>query len=211
MMLALATRCCNERHRDAGRLRVPITELPHSARTGAGNWARAVIRAVLPALALALAAAPAAAEEFAFAVTAPAFKVTIPNLPPLEMKPHPMAQTHPHLRFLGTKGAYTVSVITARAAAGMTALECAGAILRSLSERPNVPPAAELHRARLDDHTYAVMYAAQLPGFLQLNAHLLSAAAGTHCIEVHAAKIATSLEDIDPWFKALGEARIAPE
>lgn len=162
-------------------------------------------------LALVLAAAPAAADEFVFAVTAPAFKVTIPNLPALEMKPHPMAETHPHLRFLGAQGAYTISVITPRAAAGMTARECAGAILRSLAERPNVPPVQQLYRTQLDANTYAILYAAQMPGFLQLNAHLLSAAAGTHCVEVHAAKIATSMEDIDPWFKAFGGARIASD
>jgi hypothetical protein len=74
-----------------------------------------------------------------------------------------------------------------------------------------MPPAAELIRERLDDSTYVVMYAAQLPGFLQLNAHFLSAAAGTHCVEVHAAKMATSLEDVDPWFKAFSEARIEPD
>jgi hypothetical protein len=168
--------------------------------------------ALLPlAAALAVLAAPhSSAEEFVFAVTAPGFKVTIPNLPPLRMSPHPMQATHPHLRFMGAEGAYTISVITARAA-GMSALECASAILRSLDARPNVPPAAELYRARLDDSTYVVLYAAHLPGFLQLNAHFLSAAAGTHCIEVHASKIASSLEDIDPWFKSFDKAKIEPD
>lgn len=160
---------------------------------------------------LALAAAPAAADEFVFAVAEPAFKVTIPNLPPLHMDPHPMRETHPHLRFLGAKGAYTISVMTPRAAAGMSARECASAILRTFGERPNVPPVAQLYRTRLDDNTYAVLYAAQMPGFLQLNAHFLSAAAGTHCVEVHAAKIATTLEDVDPWFKAFGAARITSD
>lgn len=153
----------------------------------------------------------AGAEEFVFAVTAPGFKVTIPNLPALRMEPHPMQATHPHLRYLGAQGAYTISVITARAAAGMGALECASAILRTFNERPNVPPAAELYRTRLDDRTYAVLYAAHLPGFLQLNAHFLSAAAGTHCIEVHVSKIAASPEDIGPWFKSFGKAKIEPD
>jgi hypothetical protein len=170
-------------------------------------------KAALLALAAALAWLPAAdagAEEFVFAVTAPGFKVTIPDLPPLRMSPHPMQATHPHLRFMGAEGAYTISVITARAA-GMSALECASAILRSLDARPNVPPAAELYRARLDDSTYVVLYAAHLPGILQLNAHFLSAAAGTHCIEVHASKFASSPEDIDPWFKSFGKAKIEPD
>jgi hypothetical protein len=168
--------------------------------------------ALLPlAAALAVLAAPhSSAEEFVFAVTAPGFKVTIPNLPPLRMSPHPMQATHPHLRFMGAQGAYTISVITPRAA-GMSALECASAILRTLDARPNVPPAAELYRARLDDSTYVVLYAAHLPGILHLNAHFLSAAAGTHCIEVHASKIASSPEDIDPWFKSFSKAKIEPD
>ncbi len=121
-----------------------------------------------------------------------------------------MAQTHPHLRFLGTRGAYTVAVMTPRAAAGMSALECASAILRTLGKRPNVPPPAEQYRAQLDEHTYVVMYAAQLPELLQLNAHFLSAAAGTHCVEVHATKFAASPQEVDDWFKSFGGARIEP-
>lgn len=165
----------------------------------------------LAAALIAVSTPPAGAEEFVFAVTTPGFKVTIPNLPPLRLEPHPMQATHPHLRYLGAQGTYTVSVITARAAAGMGALECASAILRTLDERPNVPPAAKLYRTRLDEHTYAVLYAAHLPGFLQLNAHFLSAAGGTHCIEVHVSKIAASPEDLDPWFRSFGKAKIEPD
>jgi len=161
------------------------------------------------ALALALwASLPAAAGEFAFELDAPKFSITIPDIPPIAMQPHPMQGTHPHLRFLGADGAYSVSVITPSAAAGMGALECATAILRSLPARPNVPAADEIYRARLDDNTYIALYAVQLPGFLQLNAHFMSAAAGKHCIEVHASKIATTQDDIAPWFKGFGKAKI---
>jgi hypothetical protein len=151
---------------------------------------------------------PAAAAGFTFTLDAPQFSITIPDFPLIDMKPHPMQGTHPHLRFLGADGAYSVSVITPSAAAGMSALECAAAILRSLPSRPNVPAAEEIYRARIDDHTYVALYAVQLPGFLQLNAHFMSAAAGTHCIEVHASKIATTQDDIEPWFKGFGKARI---
>jgi hypothetical protein len=182
-----------------------------AARGGVARYTELDMKAALLALALNLAAPHAGAEEFVFAVTAPGFKVTIPNLPRLRMEPHPMQATHPHLRYLGAQRAYTISVITARAAAGMGALECASAILRTLDERPNVPPAAELYRTRLDEHTYAVLYAAHLPGFLQLNAHFLSAAGGTHCIEVHVSKIAASPEDLGPWFESFGKAKIEPD
>jgi len=169
-----------------------------------------LLGAALAALALS-ASLPAAAGEFAFELDEPKFSITIPDIPPIPMKPHPMQGTHPHLRYLGADGAYSVSVNTPSAAAGMSALECAAAILRSLPQRPNVPAADEIYRARLDDNTYIALYAVQLPGFLQLNAHFMSAAAGTHCIEVHASKIATTQDDIEPWFKGFGKARIVIE
>lgn len=161
------------------------------------------------AFVLALLAGPqAGAQGFEFEATAPDFRVTIPGIPPIKMGPHPMQGTHPHLRYMGGEGAYTISIVTPSAERGMTALQCAGATVRSLASRPNVPPSDELYKARLDDTTFIAIYAAQMPGFLQLHAHLLSAAAGTHCIEVHVSRIATSMEDVAPWFSGFGEARI---
>jgi hypothetical protein len=162
------------------------------------------------AAALALLASPhARAQAFAFEATAPDFTVTIPGVPRIGMKPHPMHDTHPHLRYMGADGPYTVSIITPSAQRGMTALQCAAATVRSIAARPNVPPSDEFYKARLDENTYVALYAAQMPGFLQLHAHLLSAAAGTHCVEVHVSKIATSIEDVAPWFNGFGEARIS--
>jgi len=169
---------------------------------------QSTVRGAALAAALCWSASLPAADEFTFEVDAPKFRITIPDIPPIPMKPHPMQATHPHLRYLGADGAYSVSVITPGAAAGMSALECAAAILRSLPARPNVPAAEEIYRAKLDDSTYVALYAVQLTGFLQLNAHFMSAAAGTHCIEVHASKIATTQDDIEPWFKGFGKAKI---
>lgn len=167
-----------------------------------------VVIALAAALAL-LAGAPARAQPFEFEATAPDFTVTIPGVPRIGMQPHPMHDTHPHLRYMGADGPYTISVITPRAERGMTALQCASATVRSIAARPNVPPSDEFYKARLDENTYVALYAAQLPGFLQLHAHLLSAAAGTHCVEVHVSKIATSTEDVAPWFNGFREARIS--
>jgi hypothetical protein len=159
---------------------------------------------------LALLASPGAgAQAFEFNATAPEFAVTIPGIPPISMGPHPMQGTHPHLRYMGSQGAYTVSIITPGAERGMTALQCAGATVRSLAARPNVPPSDQFYKARLDDNTFVAIYAAQMPGFLQLHAHLLSAAGGAHCVEVHVSKIATSTDEVAPWFGGFGEARIS--
>jgi len=159
--------------------------------------------------ALAVASSPgASADEFVFEVEAPHFKITIPNFPPLHMEPHPLQVSHPHLRYMGSDGPYSLSIITPTSAPGMSALECASATVRSLASRPGTPPAAEIFKARLDDNTFVAIYSVRVPGFLQLHAHFLSAAAGTHCIEVHASKLATSEDDIAPWFEGFSKARI---
>ena len=169
---------------------------------------RRALAAGTAALAL-LAAAHAHAQGFVFEASAPDFKVTIPGVPNMRMQPHPMQDTHPHLRYMGADGPYTVSIVTPSAERGMSALQCASATVRSLAARPNVPPSDELYKARLDDNTFVAIYATQLPGLLQLHAHLLSAAAGTHCVEVHVSRIATSVDDVAPWFNGFREARIS--
>jgi hypothetical protein len=160
------------------------------------------------AVAALLASLPSRAEDFVFEVAAPKFRVTLPNIPPIKMETHPLNAKQPHLRYLGSQGPYTVSVITPSAAQGMTALECASATVRSMAARPGFPPPAQVLKTRLNDHTYAAMYAVSLGGAVQLNAHFLSAVGGTHCVEVHASKMSTSPEDVAPWFKGFEQASI---
>jgi hypothetical protein len=169
------------------------------------------MKAAIIALGAALAVssgARAGADEFVFEVAAPHFKITIPNFPPLHMGPHPLQGGHPHLRYMGSDGPYSLSIVTPTSAPGMTALECASATVRTLSSRPGAPPAHEIFKARLDENTFVAIYSDRATGFLQLHAHFLSAAGGTHCIEVHASKIATSEDDIAPWFEGFRKARI---
>jgi hypothetical protein len=151
------------------------------------------------------------AQGFAFEVASPKFKVTIPGLPPIKMEVHPRNATQPHLRYLGADGPYTVAVFTPAAAAGMTPLECAGATVRTLAGRPGVPPADEIHKSRLNDRTFLAMYAVQIATGVHLHAHLLSAAGGKHCVEVHASWISVVEEEMDDWVRAFERARIEPD
>lgn len=150
------------------------------------------------------------ADDFVFEVASPKFKVTIPGVAQLKMEVHPRNASQPHLRYLGSDAAYTVSVFTPTAAAGMTPLECASATVRALAARPGVPPPAEVYKARLNDNTYVAAYAATFGGTVQMHAHLLSAAGGTHCIEVHATRTAIEEDDFAPWLKELAKASIEP-
>src|SRR5688572_21033186 len=94
------------------------------------------------------------AADFVFEVSSPNFKVTLPNIPPMKLEPHPMQASRSHLRLLGSEGPYTVSVMTPTADRGMTALECASSTLGTLSQRPGVPPQQQVFRARINDTTF---------------------------------------------------------
>lgn len=148
-----------------------------------------------------------AAEDFVFEVAAPKFKVTLPNIPQIKMDTHPLNASQPHLRYLGSNGPYTVAVFTPTAAAGMTPIECASAIVKTMSTRRGLPHAADLYKLRLNDNTFVTMYTTPLGGGAQLHAHFMSAIGGTHCIEVHASKMSTSDDDLAPWFEGFGKAR----
>lgn len=151
------------------------------------------------------------AEDFVLQVASPKFKVNIPGVPQMKMDVHPKHASQPHLRYLGADGDVTVSVFTPAASAGMTPLECAAATLRTLVARPGVPPAAEIYRARLNGTTFIAAYAARHGGTVQVHAHLLSAAGGTHCVEVHTTKTTLAEEEIPLWLNALQKASIEPD
>ena len=151
------------------------------------------------------------AQGFAFDVASPKFKVSIPGLPQMKMEVHPRNASQPHLRYLGADGPYTVAVFTPAAATGMTPLECAGATVKALAARPGVPPASEVYKSRLNDKTFIAIYAVQIAMGVHLHAHLLSAAGGRHCIEVHASRISILEDELGTWVGALEKASIEPD
>jgi hypothetical protein len=150
------------------------------------------------------------AAGFVFEVNSPRFTISIPGIPQLRMEVHPKNASQPHLRFLGSAGPYTVAVYTPTAAEGMTPLECAGAVARALAARPGTPPPSEVFKARLGKNTFVAMYAVALSVGVQLNAHILSAVGGRHCIEVHATKVSIDEEDLASWVTELAKASIEP-
>jgi hypothetical protein len=151
------------------------------------------------------------AEGFVFEVDSPGFRITIPGIPQMKMEVHPKNASQPHLRFLGSAEPYTVAIFTPTAIEGMTPLECAGAVVRTLPARPGTPPSSQIIKARLNDNTFVAMYAVPLAAGVQLHAHILSSAAGgRYCIEVHATKISIDEEDLAAWVTELEKASIEP-
>ena len=164
----------------------------------------------LGTIVLLYASLPCRAEGFVFEVDSPRFKITIPGIPQLRMAVHPQNASQPHLRFLGSAEPYSVAVYTPTAVEGMTPLECAGAVARSLAARPGTPPPSQVLKGRLGNNTFVAMYAVALPVGVQLNAHILSGIGGRHCIEVHATKVSIDEEDLATWVTELEKASIEP-
>jgi hypothetical protein len=165
---------------------------------------------ILVAIALLVASVASRADGFVFDVEAPKFRISIPAFPPVTMEIHPLHAAHPHLRYLGSNGPYTISVFTPAAGAGMGARECALATLRTLVKREGVPPLSKILRTQIGPQTYMAMYATQIGGIVQLHAHYFSAAGGTHCVEVHASKGSTTPDDLEAWQTDMQKASIEP-
>jgi hypothetical protein len=148
--------------------------------------------------------------EFRYEMTDPPFAVVVPSLPAITMELHPHNQKSPHLRRLGTEGPYSVSILTPAASAGMNPMDCAQAMFAELPTRPGVPVQERLTKAQLDPNTYIAIYGVQTTKGVQLHAHMVSAVRGTHCVEVHAARMTTSKEDANTWYRGFTGARIEP-
>lgn len=157
-----------------------------------------------------LASLPCRAEDFVLEVVSPKFKVTLPGIPGMRMDVHPRNDSHPHMRLIGTEHPYAIAVFTPAAAAGMTPLECASATVRAFSARPGIPPPEEIYKARLNDRTLVAIYVTRENAVAHLHAHLMSAVAGTHCIEVHVTKASLLDDEIDVWVNAFEQANIDP-
>jgi len=163
---------------------------------------------LLGAVLMLYASLPCGAGGFQFEVESPRFRITIPGIPQLKMEVHPKNASQPHLRFMGSAEPYTIAVFTPAAVEGMTPLECAGAVARALAARPGTPPPSQIIKARLNGNTFVALYAVPLFAGVQLNAHILSAAGGRYCIEVHATKISIDEVDLASWVAELEKASI---
>ena len=154
------------------------------------------------------AATTARAQTFTFELDNPRASISIPSLPQLKMELHALHQKQAHLRYSGKAMPYAISILTPTSTPGMTAVECATGHIRTLSRIPGVPPSDSIFKTKINEHTYAAIYAVPMEGFVMLHAHFVSAVGGTHCVQVHASKVSRSQEDLDPWFKGFGQANI---
>jgi hypothetical protein len=150
---------------------------------------------------------PPAPAYFVFDMAEEKRRILIPDAPPMEMKPHPLAGAQPHARFMGDgPRGFSISVLTPTADAGMGPLDCARSISSDLARRYGLKREEVVSR-RTNENTYVLLFPAKVERLLQLKAYLMTAYRG-HCMEVHLSKVVTAESEILPWFKGFANARI---
>jgi hypothetical protein len=165
------------------------------------------VRVVSSIVATALMAAHGLVAAFEAKVTDPAFTITVPALPNISLQQQaPASDSSP--RLVGDDGTHKVAVIVSTMSKSVSARECAGSGLRSILSRPGMPNRDSIYRAPLSANTFLVLYVVTEGTQPVLHAHLLAAASGTHCTEVHFSRLQRAGEDIDDWRKTFAGARI---
>lgn len=149
----------------------------------------------------------AKAGAFHFDVMRPRVRIIIPGLPDFPLEPHPLAKAQPHVRFMGSKQPYILSILTPTADAGMTAAQCANSSASALMRRFGLSE-SQVQLRKADDATYVATFHLKEGRIISLKAFLWSAAGGTHCVELNVSKIVSSLDELEAWPRVFESARI---
>ena len=165
----------------------------------------------------ALLAAPAlGADTFSFDMPDPRLRIVVPDLPQIEMKPHPLAASQPHARFLGSSGdGVTLSVLLPTADPGMTPRDCARSLARHVINRFGLDPKYVVG-VQANDTTFVMLFPYRVDAVVQFKAFLLSGSSDAHCVEVHVSRTMgpapeqQMAESLAKWFEGFRGARIEP-
>lgn len=147
----------------------------------------------------ALAAHLPTAGAFQQSFDGPPFTVSVPRLPAIALTPQAGTDEGRRRVFRGQDASYVVEVESRQSPAAVSPRNCAGAFLLELVKRPGVPDRDNIYRAPFDADTFLVLYLALDGGAKSLHAHLLSATAGTHCIDAHFTRAWKAGEELDDW------------
>lgn len=135
---------------------------------------------------------------FVLEMAAPKLRILIPDAPAMKMDAGLRGQA---------PGGYSVSVLVPTADAGMTPVDCARSSSVALARSYGLKREDVVTR-RTSETTFVMLFPVRIPPVVQLKAYLLSGHGGTHCIEVHLSKVASSEAEVHAWFSGFESARI---
>lgn len=155
-----------------------------------------------------LGAAWSSAGAFEQAFDAPAFVVSAPGIPNIRLAAVAPPGSQTGIAARGRDDTYSIEVTALASSQAGSTRSCAGQFLRDLVKRPHMPDRDSIYRAPFDINTFLVLYILEQPGPKVLHAHLVSAAAGTHCIDAHFSRNMKAGEDEDAWRTTFAGARV---
>lgn len=151
------------------------------------------------ALASCFFAAIASAEELVVRVSEPAFTVTIPGLPSVQLGPHPAAVRNPAARLLGTSAdGLNVSALTPKAE-GASVQRCASWLAGSTISR-YAPDLSEVQLIPAGPNAWVLLYPFKVSGMEQLKAHVFSGNGKGQCLEIHISRLGATDQQRQAWF-----------
>ncbi|MFH1873094.1 MAG: hypothetical protein ABIK82_08010 [Pseudomonadota bacterium] len=141
----------------------------------------------------------AAAQALVVQLSEPAFTVTIPGLPSIQLGPHPAAAQNPAARLLGTSpDGINVSALTPKAE-GASAQQCASWLAGSTISR-YTPDLASVQLIPAGSNAWVLVYPFKVAGVEQLKAHIFSGNGRGQCLEIHVSRIAANEQQRQAWF-----------
>jgi len=152
----------------------------------------------------------ALAEELVIEVTNPAFKVTIPGLPPVKFDPHPGASQNPSARIMGsTSDGVTVSALTPTAK-GASVQQCASWLAGSTLARAT-PDLSSVQFVPAGPNAWVLIYPFKVGQSEQLKAHVFSGNGKGQCLEIHISRMDASDQQRQAWFSGFRGISVAAE
>ena len=151
-----------------------------------------------------------AAEGMVIRVSDPSFTVTIPDLQPFELGPHPNAGQQPTARLLGSsKDGITLSVLTPKAD-GASAQQCASWLTGSVISR-FIPNLSTVQLLPAGENAWVVLFSFVVAPMEQLKAYIVAGNGKGQCLEVHVSRMGATEQQRQQWFAGFRNVRVQTE
>jgi len=149
----------------------------------------------------------AAAQGMVIRLSEPKFTVTIPDLQPFELGPHPNAGQQPTARLFGSsKDGVSLSVLTPTAE-GASAQQCASWLAGSAISRFGTNLAA-VQLLPAGENAWVVLFPFVVPPIEQLKAYVVAGNGKGRCLEVHVSRIGATEQQRQQWLAGFRNVRV---
>lgn len=138
----------------------------------------------------------------------PSLVISVPDLAPFELGPHPNASRQPTARLFGSSAdGVSLSVLAPTADPGTTAARCASWLAGSVISR-FAPDLDKLQIVKAGDNAWVLLFPLELQPLTQLKAYVVSGDGKGHCLEVHISRMQASKEQQAQWLAGFRNVRV---